>query len=78
MESDGSGDNHCVNLGVAEQLLKIIGGGHFGMQSSHVTESLIAGITDNFEMAFGQLPQVADQVRAPIAAPNYTDRDCLS
>jgi hypothetical protein len=53
----------------------MIGGGHLGMQPSHVTEPLIAGITDNSEMAIGQLPQVADQVRAPVATSHYSDRD---
>jgi hypothetical protein len=38
-----------------------------------VTQPLLARITDDFEIAIGQLPQIADQVWAPVTASDCTD-----
>ena len=60
MESDRRSDNHRIEVGAIEEVLKPARGGDFRMQPAHMRQPLLARIANEFELAVGGLPQVTD------------------
>ena len=78
MQVDRGGDDHRVDLLVADDLLEILRGLHLRVQLLHVGQPLLVLVADVPDLALRQGAEVPDEVRPPVPASHDGDVDGLA
>ena len=73
----GSGDRHCVELGVEQEILDVAGGPNGRVPLAERVQPRLVEVADPAEVGAVELVQVANQVRPPVAEADHADPDRL-